>query len=575
MLEKLKNELKNLIALTAKDIFDYQINPADIELSKPPEVKMGDFSFPVFTLSKALKKSPNEIAESLAKNIQKKTDLKYIKEVKNIGPYINFFLTGGLYAKTVLEEVFEKKDKYGSSDFGKRKKVLVEYSGPNTNKPQHVGHLRNNVLGYSYIRILQFSGHHIVKLNIINDRGIHICKSMLAYKKWGDGKAPKDEGLKPDHFVGKYYAMFGDKEKEDPSLIEEAREMLREWEAGGKEVRKLWKKLNDWIYEGWDQTYKSLGVSFDEIDYESEMYESGKGIVEQGLKKGLFYKRDDGAIEADLAKYKLDKKVLVRSDGTSVYITQDIGVAYSRVKRHPDVSQIVHVVASPQEYHFKVLFKLLELLGIKAVFHHLSYGLVSLKTGKMSSRAGNVVLGDDLIWDIIELAKEELKKRETEDDERALKIGMSALKYYLLRINPHQKLTFDMHDAVSFEGNTGPYIQYAYARIKSIERKFGSKLDYNKVEYARLSSPEERELISLLEQFDTEIIKAAQMYNPSIVCTYLLNLAQALSTFYHEHQILNADQEALRDARLALAGAVSIVLKNGLALLGIEAPEKM
>jgi len=571
--KELKIEIKGAISRAILSRYGREIAADSIELAAPPDPNLGDFTYAVFPLAKELKQSPQAVSGALAEALTA-SHHPCIDEVKTVGAYMNICLKEGLYARGVLNAIFEDQERYGSSVIGAGAGVLIEYSQPNTNKPQHIGHFRNNVLGDSLSRILAHLGYTVIKANIINDRGIHICKSMLAYQKWGNRENPDTLGLKPDHFVGKYYALFSAKEKEEPSLLEEAQNLLKKWEEGDAETQKLWAQMNQWVYEGWESTYRNLGITFDEVEYESKIYTMGRDMILAGVRDGIFYKREDGAVEANLEDHKLGKKVLLRKDGTSVYIVQDIALAHLRIERHPDVSRFVYIVASPQEYHFKVLFRVLDMLGVRAALFHLSYGLVALKTGKMSSRDGNVVLGDVLMDELRALAREELAKRGTRDDERAKKIGIAALKYYLLKIHPSQKLLFDKDAAMSFEGNAGPYMLYTYARIQSILRKAGVPVREG-IEWGVLKMSQEKEIIQLLDRFADELIHAGITYNPGHLCNYLWSLAKSFNAFYHDSKIIHAESRKLSIARIALADAVSRVIKIGLGLLGIEPTEQM
>ncbi len=571
--QELKIEIKNALSRAVRAQYERDVAADSIELTAPPTPDLGDFTYAVFSLAKELKTPSHLISGTVAKAMALSTH-PCIADVRAVGAYINIYLKEGVYAQGVLNAIFEKQERYGSSATGAGKSMLIEYSQPNTNKPQHIGHFRNNVLGDSLSRILTYLGYTAIKANIINDRGIHICKSMLAYQKWGNGENPASSGLKPDHFVGKYYALFSKKEKEEPSLLEEAQHLLKKWEEGDAETLRLWEQMNRWVYEGWESTYKNLGITFDEVDYESKIYMMGRDMISSGVKEGIFYKREDGAVEVNLEEQKLGKKVLLRKDGTSVYIVQDLALARLRIERHPDVFRFVYIVASPQEYHFHVLFRVLDMLGVRASFFHLSYGLVALKTGKMSSRDGNVVLGDVLMEELYALAHEELAKRDTHDDERAKKISIAALKYYLLKIHPSQTLLFDKDVAISFEGNTGPYMLYTYARIQSVLRKAGHKSRAG-VLWSALKTSQEKEMIQLLDRFQDELIQAGTTYNPGHLCNYLWSLAKSFNTFYHDSKIIHAESSELSRARIALADAVSRVMKIGLGLLGIEPIEQM
>ncbi|MBW3014654.1 arginine--tRNA ligase, partial [Candidatus Woesearchaeota archaeon] len=481
-------------------------------------------------------------------------------------------------------EIFKKKDKYGHSDLGKGKTVLIEYPGPNTNKPLHIGHMRNMVLGISMGNILGSQGYKIVRVNINNDRGIHICKSMLAYQKWGDGKTPESEGKKSDHFVGDFYVLYSQKSKENKELEEETREMLRKWEAGDKEVRALWEKMNKWAFDGFRQTYKHFGMPpFDKEYYESNTYKGGKEIVFDGLKKGLFQKKEDGAIFVDLSKEGFGEKILMRADGTSVYVTQDLYLAQLRYKDFK-FNKSIYVVASEQNYHFNVLFTLLKKLGYPWAdgCYHFSYGMVNLPEGKMKSREGTVVDADDLITEVENLAKEEIVKRHKrlkEDAvvERGTAIGLAAIKFYLVKVDAIKDVMFRTEESLSFEGDTGPYLQYTHARACSILRRAKEQdlESSTNVDYALLKHPLEISLVQELANFPAKTKEACELYRPHLIAQYLLSLSRLFNEFYHACHCLNEENKDLAKARLLLIDCTRQVLKNALILLGIEAPEKM
>jgi len=579
-----REKIENLIKQTLKkklNIKDFK--NLELELATPPDFKMGDYSWPCFSLAKIVKKSPREIAEILAEGIK---PTKEIEKVEAVIGYLNFFVNKILLAEITIKKTLKKKDNYGKGNLAKTskdKKIILEFSSPNTNKPQHLGHLRNNVLGEALASILKSQNFKIIKTNLINDRGIHICKSMLAYQKFGNKETPKSSGLKGDYLVGKYYVLFGEKVKENQKLLEEAQELLRKWEAGDKETRKLWQKMNSWVYQGFKKTYKKLGVTFDRYDFESKVYESGKIEVLKAFKKGICYKREDGAIEIDLNKYNLDKKVLIRADGTTIYIIPDIGVAKLRYKKEK-FDQCLYITGFEQEYHFKVLFKILELFNPDFNWHdklfHFPYGMVFLPEGKIKSREGKTVEADELIKEIEDLAKKEILKREpklpqNELKKRAEKIALSSLKFFLLKFTPKQEIHFDPQKEVSFEGATGPYLQYTYARIKSILRKAGPDKLKTKLNFASFKTEEEKELIKLIYTFADILSLAAINYNPAMLCEYLLQLASLFNKFYQKIPVLKAETKELKEARVALIKCAAIVIKNGLKILGIETLEKM
>jgi len=527
----------------------------------PPSPELGDYAFPCFVLTKKLKKNPNKIAEELTKKIKL---TKEISQVKASGPYLNFFINKKILAENLIKKILTSGEKYGKRK--ENEKVVIEFLSPNTNKPLHLGHLRNMLVGESIARILEFSGNNIKRVNLYNDRGIHIVKSMLAYQKYGKNKTPEKTKEKSDKFVGNFYVLFNEKAKTNKKLEEEAREMLRKWESGDKNVRELWRKMNSWAIKGIENTYKILGVKFDKHYYESKIYKKGKEIIEEGLKKGLFKKRDDNAVIINLGK-ELGEKVLLRSDGTSVYITQDLYLAKLRYQEYK-FDDMIYVVANEQDYHFKVLFKILKLLKYPFAesLHHLSYGMVFLPEGKMKSREGKVVDADDLIEEMLKSAEKELKKR-------SLAIALSAIKYFFLKIESKKGIIFNPDKAIDFEGNTGPYLQYSYARASSILRKAEK---FNKTKKLQIKvvdlKEQEIELVKKLAEFPEIIKKARQQLNPGIIANYSFQLAQIFNEFYHNCQVLGSIEG---NFRLALVEAFRIVMKKSLELLGIEVLEEM
>lgn len=566
---------KNIVDLVKK-----ALNlPSDfvLELDLPPDPKMGDVSISCFKIAKHLNQSPEKVAANISAQVGPG---QIVEKAKNAGPYVNFFLNYELWFRSVLEQI-QKQNFAAHVETGSPKKIVLEYSSPNTNKPQHLGHLRNNFLGWSLAQLLQAAGHKVIAVNLINDRGIHIAKSMLAYTLWGDNKTPVSESIKGDHFVGDYYVLFEKKVRQNPELFKKAQELLEKWEKNDKKTRKLWKKMNAWALHGINQTYKKIGIDFDRTYYESKVYAKGKKIVLNALKKGLCYQREDGAIEIDLTSYGLDRKVLLRPDGTSVYITQDIGLAKLRYKQFKP-NTYIYVVGSEQDYHFKVLFKILQVFGNEWAknCYHCSYGLISLPYGRMKSREGTVVDADDIIDEMEQLAKKEIIKRNPDLDKREVKrraeiIALSALKFYLLKFTPQQSIKFNPEASLSFEGDTGPYIQYTYARIQSILKK--SKLEAelpSKVDYAVLGNEEEVELLKLLFVYTDILTHCVDGYNPAYLCTYLLQLSQAFNEFYHKRRVLKAKDD-VKEARLVLISSIAKVIKNGLNLLGIDVLYKM
>ncbi|MCX6708001.1 MAG: arginine--tRNA ligase [Candidatus Woesearchaeota archaeon] len=559
------NFKKDIVKLL-KDIV--KIDESIIEI--PPRPEMGDYSLPCFSLAKEFKKSPAEIAQELARKLPLKQPISRI-EIK--GPYLNFFISKDRIAESVLNDIAKEKERFGSSkgksgkegskDKRKRETVMIEFPSPNTNKSLHLGHVRNIVIG---------------------DRGIHICKSMLAYQKFGkDSKGkPRDpckEKIKTDHFVGDFYVKFNDAAKENPDLEEEAKDMLLKWEKKDKEVRKLWKIMNTWAYEGFEETYEKLGVSFNKYYYESDFYDKGKDIIIKALKKGIFRKDESGAVIAGLDRYKTPDKVLLRADGTSIYITQDIFLARKKFTDYK-LDRSIYVVASEQNTHFMQLFSILDMLGYrwaKKCFH-LSYGMVYLPNGRMKSREGTVVDADDLIEEMKRIAEAEIMKRDkkltkAELKKRAEIVGLGALKFYFAKMDAAKDMVYNPEESISFEGETGPYVQYTYARICSILKKYGKKPD-TKIDFKLLKESKENELIKMLGQFPDEVAAAAEHLRPHLIATYLIRLCQAFNSIYHEFPILQADEET-KKARILMISCVKQVIANSLDLLGIEYVERM
>jgi len=537
----------------------------------PPQQEMGDFAFPCFSLAKIDKKNPMMIASELVEKLRKNL-CKEISGVEVKGAYVNFFVNKKFFAGNVLDEAV-KKD-YGMSKEGKGKKIVIEFPSPNTNKPLHLGHLRNMSIGESVVRLMEFYGNKIIRANLNNDRGVHICKSMLGYQMYGKGKTPESEKIKSDYFVGDYYVLFSKAAKEKPALEEEAQEMLKKWEEGDKETIALWKLMNKWAFEGFKKTYKTFGLKFDKEYFESDIYKNGKEIVEEGLKKGIFKKKEDGAVVIDLTSEGLGEKVLLRADGTSIYITQDMYLAKLKDKDF-NIDGSFYVVANEQDYHFKVLFSILKKLGYKFAdkLYHLSYGMVELPEGRMKSREGNVVDADDLIEDTRRIAEENIKKREElpekELQERSLKISLAAIRYTLLKIDLTKNIVFNPKESLEFEGNTGPYLLYSYARASSIIRKV--KKSKAKLEIYDLSK-EEGALLTKIESFPAVVKKAYEELAPNLIANYAFELCQMFNEFYHAHQVLGSKEEGFR---LKLIDAFRNVLKKSLNLLGIEELEEM
>jgi len=591
--------------LTDADISE-KITPEQVIAEDPPNPELGDIGFPMFSFSKILRKGPPQIAQIAAEKLAKLLeDENSAAKVQAQGPYLNVRMDRAVTARTILENV--TKDSKNDFSFGRPgslagKRVMVEFSSPNTNKPLHLGHLRNDVLGESVSRILAACGADVRKVCIINDRGIHICKSMLAYKEHGQGKTPESEGVKSDRFVGDWYVSFSktlkqetdeliksgaDKDKAEaqtPSM-KKAQELLRNWEAGDGETVELWKKMNGWAIEGMKKTYNRTGVSFDKYYFESETYMLGKDEVLKGLEKGIFFRQEDGSVAVDLTEEKLDKKILLRSDGTSIYITQDFGTA---INRHKDwqFDKMIYVVGSEQNYHFKVLFILLEKLGYSWAknLHHLSYGMVNLPEGKMKSREGTVVDADDLLDSLRDMALAEIREKGREEVvgdpvEVAEKIALGALHYFLLQPSPIKDMLFDPKESLSFTGNTGPYLQYMGARISSMLRKaecgINSGAVFSAADFSLLTSDPEWALIKSLASYPAKVSESAQNLDPSSLTGFLYEVSKTFSFFYHECPILNCEDPALSKARLELSRAVMMVLKDAFHLVCIPFLEVM
>ncbi|MDP1801256.1 MAG: arginine--tRNA ligase [Bacteroidota bacterium] len=574
----------------------YNISNPVITFQKTRKEFEGDLTLVTFPFIKETKKSPEqlgqELGEYLVKNNTNVSAFNVVKGFLNISLTNQFWLG---YFNAVKDSVTIGYKKENSSG----KTIMLEYSSPNTNKPLHLGHVRNNLLGFSVAQILKANGHKVIKANIINDRGIHICKSMLAWQKFGNGETPASSGLKGDFFVGKYYVLF-DKEnkkqieeliavgktKEEAEkkslLMLEAQDMLRKWEAGDKEVVDLWKTMNGWVYEGFAVTYKTLGVDFDKMYYESNTYLLGKEIIEEGLKKNVFYKKENGSVAIDLSGEGLDEKIVLRSDGTSVYITQDIGTAIERFKEFPQLSQLIYTVGNEQDYHFKVLFKILEKLGYAWAkeCYHLSYGMVELPEGKMKSREGTVVDADELIDEMLATATATTKELGKVDDfnEEEFKelnktIGLGALKYFILKVDPKKKMLFDPKESIDFNGHTGPFIQYTHARIRSVLRK--AAFDFERGEAKVEMSAIEKELVKFIYDFEGVVAESGTAFNPALVANYIYEVTKLYNRFYHECPILKEEDENIKIFRLQLSKLCAQAIANAMNLLGIVVPEKM
>ena len=595
----IEDKLQEQIIKAIKEVYKADVNPSEITLQKTKKEFKGHYTLITFPLLKISKKSPEQTAHEIGTYLSNK--LPFISEFNVIKGFLNLSISSSMW----IEELMKINN---TPDFGftpvtnKSPLYMVEYSSPNTNKPLHLGHVRNNLLGHSLSEILKANGVKVVKTNLVNDRGIHICKSMVAWEKWGNGETPQSSGKKGDHLVGDYYVLFEknykaeieelmkqglskeEAEKKSP-LMQEAREMLRRWEAGDPEVVALWEMMNQWVYEGFDETYKKLGITFDKVYYESQTYLVGKEMVLEGVKKGIFYQKEDGSVWADLTPYGLDHKLLLRADGTSVYITQDIGTAKLRFDDYP-IDKMIYVVGNEQNYHFQVLAILLDMLGFKfgKGLLHFSYGMVELPEGKMKSREGTVVDADDLIDEMIDTAREiskELGKLDEcspeETEEIVTMIGMGALKYFILKVDPKKNMTFDPKESIDFDGNTGPFIQYTHARIKSVLRKAakqGIEIP-KKLDTSVLLSEKEKGLVQLLADFANIVKQAGEEYNISLIANYVYDLAKEYNQFYHDFPILREENTALRDFRLLLSKNIASIIKRGMLLLGIEVPERM
>ena len=583
-----------------KELYGQVVPEKMVQLQKTRAEFEGNLTLVVFPFLKMSKKAPEataqEIGEYLKANCTAVSDYNVVKGFLNLSISSEAWLE--LLAKIDADPHYGEKQAKEDSPL-----VMIEYSSPNTNKPLHLGHVRNNLLGWSLAQIMQANGNKVVKTNIVNDRGIHICKSMLAWLKWGNGETPETSGKKGDHLIGDYYVAFDkhyreeikelvaqgmdeEKAKQEAPLIKEAHEMLVKWEQNDPEVRGLWAKMNEWVYAGFDETYKALGVSFDKIYYESDTYLEGKDKVEEGLEKGFFYRREDGSVWADLTKEGLDEKLLLRSDGTSVYMTQDIGTAKLRFQDFP-IDKMIYVVGNEQNYHFQVLSILLDKLGFKwgKDLVHFSYGMVELPNGKMKSREGTVVDADDLIATMIADARQtsdELGKNadmsEEEKQEIARIVGMGALKYFILKVDARKNMLFNPEESIDFNGNTGPFIQYTYARIRSILRKAGevdSSPLFKRGAGGESLSTKEVDLIQKISEYGDAVAQAGKDYSPSGIANYCYELTKAFNQFYHDFSILNAETEEQKQVRLVIAANVAKTIKNGMALLGIEVPERM
>jgi arginyl-tRNA synthetase len=590
----IQRSLETGVIKAMETLFDVQI--PSVEFQETKKDFEGDLTVVVFPFLRYIKGNPAVIAEKLGnylkENFAEVTDFNVVKGFLNL-------VIGDSYYLSELHKI-NKTRNFGITEADPDgNAVMVEYSSPNTNKPLHLGHIRNNLLGYSVAEIIAANGKKVYKTQIINDRGIHICKSMLTWQRFGNGETPESTGKKGDKLVGDYYVKFDqeykkeiadligkglseEEAKKQAPLLLEAQNMLRKWEAGDDEVVSLWKEMNQWVYKGFNQTYKELGVDFDVNYYESDTYLIGKDIVTEGLEKGIFYKKEDGSVWIDLTEEGLDEKIVLRADGTAVYMTQDIGTAIQRIKDHPDINSLVYTVGNEQDYHFKVLFLILKKLGFSWAqnLYHLSYGMVDLPSGKMKSREGTVVDADDLIIEMTDTAREisqELGKLEgysEEERERLYKIiGLGALKYYILKVDPKKRILFDPKESIDFNGNTGPFIQYTYARIQSIIRKVS--FDYSKEITDIRLHPKEKDLIKLLNSFPEVIENASKNLSPALIANYIYELVKTYNSFYQTVPILNSENPDEKILRIQISEQTGNMIRNAFKLLGIEVPERM
>ena len=595
----IEQQITGSVIAGIKELYGADVAEAQVQLQKTKKEFKGHLTLVVFPFLRMSKKSPEQTAQELGEYLVKNEPA--VAEFNVIKGFLNLTVASGCWID-LLNEI-NAAPEYGFTKATENSPlVMIEYSSPNTNKPLHLGHVRNNLLGYSLSKIMEANGNKVVKTNIVNDRGIHICKSMLAWQKWGNGITPEKAGKKGDHLIGDFYVLFSNKLKEETSaleaqgmtkeeaeaaspLMQEAREMLRKWEAGDPEIRSLWKMMNDWVYAGFDETYKMMGVNFDKIYYESETYLEGKSKVLEGLEKGIFYRREDGSVWANLTAEGLDEKLLLRADGTSVYMTQDIGTAKLRFDDYP-INKMIYVVGNEQNYHFQVLSILLDKLGFEfgKGLVHFSYGMVELPEGKMKSREGTVVDADDLMEEMINTAREisqELGKLDgltpEEAEDIARMVGLGSLKYFILKVDPRKNMTFNPKESIDFNGNTGPFIQYTHARICSVLRKAaeqGIVLPAALPTNFELSEKEEG-LIQMLAYFKAVVKEAGETYSPALIANYTYDLVKEYNQFYHDFSILHEADEQLKVFRLVLSANVAKIVKEGMGLLGIEVPERM
>ena len=597
-------QITGSVVAAVKELYGQDVPASMVQLQKTKAAFEGNLTVVVFPFLKISKKKPEDTAQEMGQYLV--DNCEAVAQFNVVKGFLNLVVSPAAWLALLA-------DIDSNAEFGLKKAtdesplVMIEYSSPNTNKPLHLGHVRNNLLGWSLAKIMEANGYRVVKTNIVNDRGIHICKSMLAWLKWGNGETPETSGKKGDHLIGDYYVAFDkhyreevkelkaqyeaegmdaekaeERAKQEAPLIKEAHEMLVKWEQNDPEVRALWEKMNSWVYAGFDETYKALGVSFDKIYYESQTYLIGKKKVEEGLEKGLFFRKEDNSVWADLTDAGLDQKLLLRSDGTSVYMTQDIGTAQMRFEDYP-IDKMIYVVGNEQNYHFQVLSLLLDRLGFKwgKELVHFSYGMVELPNGKMKSREGTVVDADDLVATMIsdarQMSEDKVNKIEgisdDEKDEIARIVGMGALKYFILKVDARKNMLFNPEESIDFNGNTGPFIQYTHARIRSILRK--AQDTPNALNNTSTLNAKEIELIQKMNEFPSAVEQAGKDYSPSGIANYCYELTKEFNQFYHDYSILNAESDEAKNVRLMIARNVAKTLKNGMALLGIEVPERM
>lgn len=597
-MQNLNDILKQHILQAVQEL--YNVSLENVELQQTKKEFVGDVTLVVFSLLRHIKGNPVQIGEQIGTYLKENVS-NLVTDFNVIKGFLNLVIADTYYLNFLTE--IKDNPQFGLATPNSKEAILVEYSSPNTNKPLHLGHIRNNLLGYSVAEILKAAGHKVYKTQIINDRGIHICKSMVAWQRFGNGETPENTGLKGDKLVGNYYVAFDkaykeeiqelitqgkskeEAEKQAPIFVA-AQEMLRQWEAGDPEVMKLWKQMNGWVYDGFAVTYKNLGVDFDSYYYESNTYLLGKDIVEQGLQKGVFFKKEDGSVWCDLTADGLDEKLVLRADGTSVYITQDMGTAIQRVKDYPDVKGMVYTVGNEQDYHFKVLFLILKKLGYDWASHlyHLSYGMVDLPSGKMKSREGTVVDADDLIAEMEQTAKvisQELGKldgyTEAQKEDLYHTIGLGALKYYILKVDPKKRILFDPKESIDFQGNTGPFIQYTYARIQSILRKYAETNNSKEITVIQPDALQEKEknLLKSITLFPSIVQDAADNYSPAVVANYVYDLVKDFNSFYQNVSILGEEDTNKRHFRVALSKKIGEIIAESFKMLGIQVPERM